>query len=161
MTILEIILVAFVILLNITGIIGAVAPALPGPPLNYAGLLMLHFSDLAEFSNALLFTLLGINIIVFGLDYILPVMGAKAYGASKYGIWGSVIGLIIGTIFFPPFGVIIGAFIGAVAGEVIAGKSNSEAMRAGTATFVASIFMIVIKFSLSAVTFYYCIKGLF
>lgn len=155
----EIIIIIVGSLFSILGIIGCIFPALPGPPLNYIALLLIHFTGINEFTTTFLIVYLIINIIVQALDYVLPVYGAKRYGASKKGIWGSVIGMILGFFFFPPFGVILGALIGAVAGELIAGKKESEAMRAGFATFIASLIMMVAKLALSVIMTFYFVKG--
>ena len=161
MTFFEIAIIVIGIILNIAGLFGNVLPALPGHPLNYISLLLIHFTGIYEFSTSFLIIFLAINLIIFGLDYILPIWGAKLYGASKYGIWGSIIGLIAGFIFFPPLGMIIGVLLGAVIGELAAGKKNSEALRAGIATFLASMFMIIVKVTLAGVMFFYFVKGVF
>lgn len=147
-------------LLSVTGLIGCIIPALPGPPLNYVAILLIHFTGLSEFSNRFLITYLLLNIAVVVFDYVLPVYGTKFYGASKKGIWGSIIGLVIGLFFFPPFGMILGVLVGAVVGELIAGKNESEALKAGFATFVASLIMIVVKLILSGLMTFYFVKEL-
>ena len=93
-------------------------------------------------------------------DYIIPIAGAKKYGASKIGIWGSIIGLLIGFILFPPFGIFIGAFLGAVGGELITGKKSPEALKAGWGVFMGTMVGVGLKLAASiAMTFYY-IKAL-
>jgi uncharacterized protein YqgC (DUF456 family) len=145
----ETVIIIIGVLLSITGILGCIQPALPGPPLNYTALLLLLLIPEIELSSTLLLVTGILTIIVLVLDYILPIWGAKVYKVSSYGIWGSVMGMIIGLLFFPPFGLIIGTFIGAVFGEMISGKSNSDAMRAGIVTFIFSLIAIVLKLSLS------------
>lgn len=156
----EILVILIGAVLSLLGLLGCLLPALPGPPLNYVAILLIHFTGLAEFSTSFLVLYLLLNIAIIVLDYVLPVYGAKFYGASKKGIWGSILGLIIGTLFFPPFGMILGVLIGAIVGELIAGKSESEAMRAGLATFVASLVMIVAKLVLSGIMTFYFVKEL-
>jgi uncharacterized protein YqgC (DUF456 family) len=89
------------------------------------------------------------------LDYVLPIWGAKVYKASKYGIWGSVIGMLIGVFFFPPWGMILGLLIGAVIGELTAGKQSAEAFKVGFVTFAASIIMILVKLVISGIMSFY------
>lgn len=86
----------------LAGIIGCVVPVLPGPPLSYAGLLLLHFTRFGHFSISFLLIFAGIAILVTVLDYIVPILGTKKYGGSKAGVWGSTIGLLAGMFFFPP-----------------------------------------------------------
>ena len=57
--------------------------------------------------------ILSIGLIIFVLDYIIPIYTSKKFGASKFGIIGASIGTLIG-LFLPPFGIIIGALIGAI-----------------------------------------------
>ncbi len=100
-----------------------------------------------------------ITLVITILDYLLPIWGAKVYKASKYGIWGSIIGMIIGIFFFPPWGMIAGILIGAVLGELIAGKESSQAFKIGVVTFIASIIMIIAKLIISGImTFYFMLK---
>ncbi|RJP60819.1 MAG: DUF456 domain-containing protein [Ignavibacteriales bacterium] len=156
----EIVIIFVGTILSIAGLIGCILPVVPGPPLNYLAILLIHFTDLANFSTRFLIVYFLLNIAVIVFDFILPVYGAKHYGASRKGIWGSVIGLIIGLFFFPPFGIIIGTLIGAIVGELIAGKSESQALKAGFATFIASLIMVVAKFVLSGIMTFYFVKGI-
>jgi uncharacterized protein YqgC (DUF456 family) len=54
----------------------------------------------------------------------------------------------------------LGVLVGAVVGELIAGKNESEALKAGFATFVASLIMIVVKLILSGLMTFYFVKEL-
>jgi len=145
------------LLVAIVGIVGCIIPAIPGPPLNFISLLILELAIEDAFSMEFYIIWGIITILVTILDYVLPLFGAKAYKASGYGIWGSIIGMIIGIIFFPPFGMILGLLVGAVAGELIAGKEGSEAVKVGSVTFITSLLMIVIKLAVSGVLTYYFI----
>jgi len=152
----EIVLLIGGIILSIAGIIGCIIPAIPGPPLNYTALLLLYLYDSEAFSPTFLIITAIITIIITFIDYLLPIFGAKKYGVSKYGIWGSVIGMIFGIFFFPPFGMIFGLFIGAFVGEILFGKEQSEALKAGFISFVLSLTGIVIKLGVSIIlTFYF------
>ena len=154
----ETLLIIIGLLVSIVGLIGCVIPALPGPPLSFLALVILELAIENAFSLDFYYLWGGITIVVVILDYVLPILGAKAYRASKFGIWGSIIGMIVGIIFFPPFGMILGLFIGAVAGEVFAGKKEWEALKVGSATFFASMLMIFIKLAVSGMMLYYYLK---
>ena len=156
----DLVLIGLGIILMITGIIGCVLPFLPGPPLNYIGLLLLHFTERYQFSTEFLVFWAIITAIVYGLDLVIPVWGTKKFGGSKYGIWGSVIGLLAGFFFFPPLGIIIGPFAGAVIGELFAGKDSGAALKSGFGSFVGFITGTVLKIAASGVMTWYFVKQL-
>ena len=88
------------LLVAIIGLIGCVIPAIPGPPLNFLSLVILELGIKDAFSAEFYITWGIITVVVTILDYILPVIGARAYRSSKYGIWGSVIGMILGIVLY-------------------------------------------------------------
>ena len=97
-----------------------------------------------------------ITLTVTVFDYILPLLTAQKFGASKYGIWGSILGMIIGIIIFPPFGLLIGAFLGAVLGEFIFNIDTKKSLKAGFGVFIGTILSIFIKLGTSgAIAFYF------
>jgi uncharacterized protein len=156
--VIETLLIIIGLIIAFVGLIGCVIPAIPGPPLNFLALVILELAIDDAFTSDF-FILWGIiTIVVTVLDYVLPIMGAKVYRASSFGIWGSIIGMIIGILFFPPFGMILGLFVGAVLGELIAGKEEWQALKVGTVTFVASMLMILAKLAVSGIMTFYFIK---
>ena len=154
----DIVLLIVAIICLIVGLIGAVLP-LPGPPLSFVGLLILHFTKFAQFSETLLWTLGILTLIVTILDYYVPIWGTKKFGGSKYGTWGSMIGLIIG-LFFGPFGIFIGAFLGALVGELIGGSTSQQATKAAIGSFIGFLVGIVLKIALCVVMIWYAGKEL-
>lgn len=154
------IILAFICL--IIGIIGCIVPGLAGPPFSFLALILLSIAKRWEpFSPTFLIIMAAVTVIVTALDYIVPVAGAKKYGASKFGFWGAIIGMIVGIIYFPPLGMIIGAFIGAFVGELLIGKQSSAALRAGWGVFIGVILGILLKLIASGVMTFYFIKALF
>lgn len=145
-------------LLTIAGIVGCIIPLIPGPPLSYAALLLLHFTLNEPFSNRFLAVWLLLTIFVTLLDYYVPIWGTKKFGGSRSGIWGSTIGLIIGLFFFPPFGIIVGPFIGAVAGELLVRKDMSDALRSGFGSFLGFIAGTIMKLTVSVIMGFYFFK---
>ncbi len=144
----DIVLLILGILLILTGIVGCFVPVLPGPPLSYLGLLLLHFTKKLDVSLWWLIIFAVLVIIVQVIDYILPILGIKRFGATKYGIWGAAIGMIVG-LFFGPVGAMLGIALGAVIGELTAGQTKKKALKAGAVTFIATIIGIGIKLMLS------------
>jgi len=149
---------AFLILL---GLAGCILPVLPGPPLSFIGLFLLalvkHFS--APLTPTVIILMAVITLAVTIGDYVIPLWGARRYGASKWGIWGSVAGMAIG-LFFSPFGMILGALIGAVVTEWLVQKEKGQALRAGWGVFIGSLLGTVLKLGVSGMMAYYFVRGL-
>jgi len=157
-----IVLIILGLLVLILGLVGCILPILPGPPLSFLALILLSIAKGWQvFSTQFLVIMAALTIVVTVLDYIVPAAGAKKYGASKLGVWGAVIGMIIGLIFFPPLGVFVGALVGAILGEMVAGKEGKSALKAGWGVFMGTIFGIAIKLAASAVMTFYYIQALF
>lgn len=155
------ILIGAGIVMMIAGILGGVLPVLPGPPISYIGLLLLHFTERYQFSSRFLAVWAVITVLVYVLDYVIPIWGTKRYGGSKRGVWGSIIGLIVGLFFFPPFGIIIGPFAGAVLGELSSGKDSNSALRSGFGSFVGFLTGTLLKLITSGLMTWYFFKELF
>ncbi len=132
------------------GILGSLLPALPGPPISWVGLLLLYLCPGMERNYWVLGITLVIAIVIAILDYIIPAKGTKRFGGSKYGIWGTNIGLIVG-IFAPiPFGFIIGPFVGALIGELLYDRKDStRATKAAIGSFIGFLAGTFIKFVVS------------
>ena len=135
-------------ILMLVGIIGSILPALPGPPISWVGILMLYLCEGISINYWILAVTLLIAVIIGILDYIIPAKGTKYFGGSKYGIWGTNIGLVVG-IFAPiPFGFLIGPFVGALVGELIYNsQEKGRAFKAATGSFIgflAGTFMKVL-----------------
>ena len=97
---------------------------------------------------------LAIAVLIFFLDYVIPAMGTKRFGGTKYGVYGTTIGLIVGLLSPIPFGILIGAFFGALIGELIYdSKDTSRAIKASFGAFLGFLASVTIKFSISSVYF--------
>lgn len=142
-------------LLLVGGIAGCVLPILPGAPLGYAGLLLLHFTGRADFSMTQLVTWLIIVVILQVVDFITPLLGSKYTGGSEFGNRGCVAGTLIG-MFFLPWGIIVGPFFGAVAGEMLGGSDLSHAIRAGIGSLIGFLVGTLLKV---IVCFYFLVQG--
>lgn len=157
----EWILISIGFIFLVAGILGSIVPIVPGPPLAYLSLLFMEGARTGDqFSTTFLVTMAGVSILAALIDNILPLVGAKIYGASKSGIWGAVIGLLLGAWFFPPLGMILGVLVGAIVGEIGAGKSFRRAWKAGLATFIGNLAAVMIKLGFCFVISYYFIAEL-
>lgn len=157
----DIFLIIIAGILMVTGIAGCIVPGLPGPPLGYLALIIMELTSAHPYSAEMLifYALLTIGVTI--ADYILPILGAKRYGSSKYGVWGSIIGLVLGPLIIPVIGILVGPFIGAVVGEIMVGKKEFEdGLRAGFGSFLGLLGSTIIQLVLSLVFFYHYIIGI-
>ena len=136
--------------LTILGIIGSFLPVLPGPLSGLAGLLILHLTDAIPMNFLLLGITLIVAIIIWTLDYIIPIVGTKKFGGSKKGIYGTLIGIVIGLFSPIPFGILFGAFFGALIGELIHDNNNLyRAFKASFGAIIGLLASVTIKFIVS------------
>ena len=152
----DILIMVLAIILMVGGIAGCVLPILPGAPLAYAGLLLLHFTGLAHFSTAQLIVWLIVVVVLQVVDYITPLLGSKYSGGTSFGNRGCVAGTLLG-LFFMPWGIILGPFLGAVVGEMMGGSDFPHAVRAGIGTLIGFLLGTLLKV---IVCFYFLVQGI-
>ena len=133
-------------LFALLGIIGSFLPVLPGPLTSWLGLLLLHLTSVVPMNWIFLSVTLGIAVVIWIIDYFIPAMGTKKFGGTRYGIIGTMVGLIIGIIFLGPFGIIIGPFVGAYIGEMIQEKNSGKALKAAFGSFIGFLTSSFLKF---------------
>ena len=142
----DIILIIIASLFIILGVIGSFLPVLPGPVTSWFGLLIAHFTDAVPMNKSFLIITLLIAIAIWVLDYIIPVIGTKRFGGTKYGVIGTTVGLIVGLIAPIPGGIIIGPFFGALIGELINKNDAKTATKAAFGSFIGFLTSTFIKF---------------
>ena len=114
-----ILIIVFSIILLILGVIGSILPIVPGPPLSFVGLLLLHlFTPFVMQEDYLFLFGIAAAMITF-LDYWLQVYSVKLFGGGKASTIGVIIGILVGVFIFPPVGVLVGPFLGAYIGAII------------------------------------------
>jgi uncharacterized protein YqgC (DUF456 family) len=80
---------------------------------------------------------------------------------------GSVLGIIVGMIFFSPYGIIIGPFLGSLAGELINNKKTKndidfdKALKIAFGSFLAFIAGTGAKLYIGITMLYYAVKAVF
>lgn len=158
----DIFLIIISALLLLAGFVGALLPVLPGPPLSWLGILLLHFTTYAAFSSSFLLVTAIFMVVITILDLYIPVWGTKKFGGTKAGIYGSTIGLLLGLFFFPPFGVIIGPFLGAFIGELLVNSNEVKtALKSATGSFIGFLLGSGIKLAFCGVMAYYWLVAIF
>ncbi len=141
------------------GLAGCILPVIPGPPLGFVGLLLIHFTHSIQFETNDLLLWAFIAVIVTVADNVLPIWTTKKFGGSKAGVWGSTIGLIIG-MFFAPIGIIVGPFLGAVLGEML-NNNNEKALKAGFGAFMGFVFGVGLKLASTGYFAWVFVKAVF
>lgn len=153
------VLLGLAIVMMIVGIAGCLLPVLPGPPLTYLGLVVLHFTKFGPVSTNLFIILGVVAIVVTVIDYIVPIWGTRQFGGSKYGMRGAAVGLVIG-LFLGPFGIIAGPFIGAVVGELLFKDDIKYALKAGFGSLLGFLTGVGLKLAASLLMTFYFVKTL-
>ena len=139
-------------LLTLLGIVGSFLPILPGPITGWFGLLLLYSTNVIPNNWTFLGITLAISILIWVMDYLIPAMGTKRFGGSKYGVYGTTIGLVVGLLSPIPFGILIGAFFGALMGELLYdSKDTNRALKASFGAFLGFLASATIKFSIATV----------
>ena len=132
--------------LMVVGLAGVILPILPGIPLAWLGLFVYAlgtgFDRISITTTVVFFVLMVFTLL---LDFIAPMLGARKYKASKYGILGAFLGLMAGMIVFGFWGIILGPFIGAFLVELIAQKRTDVAFKSAFGTFLGFIAGTLLK----------------
>jgi uncharacterized protein YqgC (DUF456 family) len=147
----EILLFIVILIVMIVGLAGVILPVLPGIPLIFGGVVL--YGVLTGFEDITLnLILIFAGLTVFGLfvDYIANYFSVKKMGGGRAGAIGAVIGLIIG-IFIGLVWIIILPFAFAVVFELIAGKREGQALKAGTGAFLGFLFGGLTRFIIGCV----------
>jgi uncharacterized protein YqgC (DUF456 family) len=135
--------------LVILGLLGTVLPALPGPVLVFAGLLLAAWIDGFARVGVLTIGLLGILTIGAHLiDLVAAAMGVQRSGASKRAIAGAALGVLAGLFFGLP-GLVLGPFVGATLAELTVRRDLRGAGRAGLAAWAGFIAGVVAKLAVA------------
>ena len=146
------ILAAIVFLLVwLVGLAGLVVPVIPGVPLVAVGALLAGWMTGFEgLGLTPLLIIAGLAVLAQVLDVVGGWIGTKYSGGSNAGVWGSIIGSLVGVMVAPPFGFLPGALLGAMVFELLKGRPVAEAWRSGIGsmlgalggTFVKLLFLI-------------------
>jgi len=157
----ELLLLILAFLLLLMGLIGSIVPMLPGPPLSFAGLLLLQWSGYGGFPSGFLWLWAAITVTVTMADHFLPVLMTRQFGGSRSATIGSLLGVLVGIFVFPPIGMIVGPFLGALVGELIHNRTDSaRALKVALGAFLAFFLGSGAKLIVSSVMLFYAIKAM-
>lgn len=142
----EIIVFTISLIIMMIGMAGVIVPIIPSIPLIWLGAffygLFTHFEKITWLMLAI-FAVVTIASIV--LENLANIYGAKKFGATRWGIFGSIIGTGGGLYIGGPVGLILGPAIGTVVFEVIGGKSYKGALKSGLGNLVGFLGGSLIK----------------
>jgi len=133
------------ILLIAVGLAGIVLPAIPGVPLVYLGVVAIAWADGFEKIGGWTLGVCGVLALLgVAVDYLAGALGAKKFGATKWGVLGAIVGIVPGLFFGLP-GMILGPAIGAVAFEYWKNPDFKVASKAGAGVMIGFAIGIVAK----------------
>jgi len=133
------------------GFAGVVLPALPGSLLLVLGVFLLAWAgNFAVLGWPTVIAAAVIGIAIGAVDYAAGMLGAKAFGASRWAVIGSMAGLVVGLFLGLP-GILLGPAVGAIAFEYARNPDFERALRAGVGAFVGFLVGSVLKVTLAFV----------
>lgn len=133
------------VLLVAAGFAGLVLPLIPGVPLIYLGIVAAAWAD--GFTKIGGFTLAVCGVlaaVAFAVDYVAGVLGAKRMGATPWGLFGAVVGTVVGVFFGLP-GLILGPAVGAIGFEYWKDPNFKKACEAGAGVVIGFALGVVAK----------------
>jgi hypothetical protein len=136
----------FTIVLFAVGLIGTIAPVLPGTTIILASAVIhrIMLGPEKSIGWVTIIVLVLLTLATYVLDFLAGYFGAKYFGASKWGTFGAILGALVG-LFFGILGLFVGPVIGAIAGEFVAGKRMIDAGRAGWGNLLGNLGAMVVK----------------
>lgn len=139
------------LLLMLTGFVGTAIPLVPGTVLILAAAVG-HRLALGSGQSVGWWTLVGLTMLMLLahlLDLVSGSLGAKWFGATRWGAVGGILGAVAGLFFGLP-GILLGPLLGVLAGELLGGKEILPASRATWGTLVGTAAGMVGKLCIAA-----------
>jgi uncharacterized protein YqgC (DUF456 family) len=147
----EILLYALGAVALAVGIAGVVLPAIPGSALLVLGAVLVAWAEgFTRVSGWTVAACAVIGIAIWVVDFAAGVLGARAFGASKWAIVGAALGLLVGFLFGLP-GIVLGPAVGAIVLEYARDPNFGRAMKAGVGAFLGFVLGSAVKVALSFV----------
>jgi uncharacterized protein YqgC (DUF456 family) len=140
-----------IILLMLGGLFGSLIPLLPDTPLIVLGAVVHHFAfGQRGASWTTLLVLTGLMLVTLMLDIVSGSIGAKYFGATRWGAIGGLLGAVVG-LFYGPVGLLLGPLAGVLLGELLGGKGLLPAGRSTWGTFLGTVAGMVGKVAIGMV----------
>ncbi|TDU81059.1 hypothetical protein EI77_00361 [Prosthecobacter fusiformis] len=136
--------------LLLAGLIGSVLPLVPGPLLLFmAGIIHTLLLPEAGMSWQGIVLLSVWLVVAYVVDFAAGAMGARWFGASRWGIAGVFVGGIVG-LFFAPLGFILGPLAGGLLFELLfAKKRMAPAVKSTWGTLLGTGVGLIARLAIS------------
>ncbi len=147
----EILLYVLGALLLALGVVGVVLPALPGSAFLVAGAVLVGWAEgFTRVSGWTVGACAALGVVIWVTDFVAGLLGARAFGASKWAVIGAGLGLLAGLFLGLP-GIVIGPAVGAIALEYARDPNFERAFKAGFGAFLGFVLGTAVKVSLAFV----------
>lgn len=121
-------------------------PILPGIPLIFAAIAAYGwYEGFQIITGRYLVVMASLAVLSLFVDYVSTYLGAKYFNSSKLGLYGAVIGSVVGLFILPPLGLLICPWLGAILGELIQGNELPQAFRSGMGAVIGLFSGIAFK----------------
>ncbi|PSN19033.1 DUF456 domain-containing protein [filamentous cyanobacterium CCP5] len=134
----------------IAGAIGELIPGLPGASLILLSILVWALATGFSGIGWPILVVFALLIASAGIELLAAAWGAQRFGATRWGQFGALIGLVVGALGLLPalpvggpiIGILVGPFIGAFIGEYLT-RQDVEGESKAQAAFKASLGTVV------------------
>jgi uncharacterized protein YqgC (DUF456 family) len=137
--------------LLVVGLIGTVAPFLPGTVLIFLGALVHAWATgWTPLGVGRLAILGALSAASYALQALASGLGARRGGGSAWAVAGALLGGIIGLFLGLP-GLLLGPPAGAIAGELVKSGDLRASVRSGLGAFLGMVAGAVANFAIGVV----------
>ena len=133
------------LVLMLIGLLGTLLPLLPGTSIILAAAVLHHFTVSRTVGWWTLGGLTALTLLSYGVDLVSGTVGAKWFGATRWGAIGGIIGTIAG-LFFGFIGIFVGPIVGVLIGELIGGKEIVPASKSTWGTLLGTTAGLIVRF---------------
>lgn len=130
------------------GIAGLVLPAVPGSALIVAGAVAIGWAEgFTRVGWGTLSVAAVLGLLIWVVDLAASILGARAFGASRWAVLGAGVGVVVG-LFLGPVGILLGPAVGAIAFEYARNPDFARAAKAGVGAFIGFVLGSAVKLAL-------------
>ena len=140
-----------ILVIMLLGLAGTIIPLLPDTPLIVVGAIVHHYAFAPQGASwTTILVLTGFMLVSLVLEFVSGSMGAKYFGATRWGAIGGILGAVVG-IFYGPVGLLLGPVAGVLLGELLGGKGVLPAGRSAWGTVLGTVAGMAGKFAIGVV----------